>query len=595
MKINLTQKIIITLSALIVSSASLSATDYTSQIIGNFTFQNGDTVILEESSFPYPLIEASGISAGSGSGAIISVANPATDGIYISIGTSANPIVGSDFFARGLRPVIAGSYTSINLGTNTTIETFSDSVSMMVYGVIAYANADFSAGDNLTIRSNGTHKNGGYGILSQGSTTSIGNNLKIYTAGGTADAAIYSYAAGNVTVGDNAYIETYGLAITTRSAGSVTVGDYLKTVNANVGVASYETGSRITVGNNAHIEAAHMGVLAQVDSFAVIGDNLKVYATNQGINATSNGNITVGDNAYVESAIGVRAQTGASITMQNSTIKGIGSEGVGLSIGPDATINVANSTVNGEQNAIYVQMAAGGPNDGNAVLTVSGGTLTSQTGAVIASSGTNDTQSEIIKTTVVIKDGTEASSLTGIFYEGNSETSIGSELEVNVMGVDTIVDGRFLDGTNLDATFSISDGATWNSVGASNMDNLVLEDANINMVLTSASDRIVTDNLTVEGSNIVNVGLTNDFLEEIIAMGLPQDFDVSIVASFTDGTGSVAYDIATSNDEGSTWSIDDLGNGVYRIYDITLVPEPSTYAMIFGALALGFAAYRRRK
>ena len=25
------------------------------------------------------------------------------------------------------------------------------------------------------------------------------------------------------------------------------------------------------------------------------------------------------------------------------------------------------------------------------------------------------------------------------------------------------------------------------------------------------------------------------------------------------------------------------------------VPEPSTYAMIFGAIALGFAAYRRRK
>ena len=28
---------------------------------------------------------------------------------------------------------------------------------------------------------------------------------------------------------------------------------------------------------------------------------------------------------------------------------------------------------------------------------------------------------------------------------------------------------------------------------------------------------------------------------------------------------------------------------------ITLVPEPSTYAAIFGALALAFAAYRRRK
>ena len=28
---------------------------------------------------------------------------------------------------------------------------------------------------------------------------------------------------------------------------------------------------------------------------------------------------------------------------------------------------------------------------------------------------------------------------------------------------------------------------------------------------------------------------------------------------------------------------------------VTVVPEPSTYAVIFGAIALGFVAYRRRK
>jgi hypothetical protein len=28
---------------------------------------------------------------------------------------------------------------------------------------------------------------------------------------------------------------------------------------------------------------------------------------------------------------------------------------------------------------------------------------------------------------------------------------------------------------------------------------------------------------------------------------------------------------------------------------VTAVPEPSTYAAIFGALALGFVAYRRRR
>ena len=35
------------------------------------------------------------------------------------------------------------------------------------------------------------------------------------------------------------------------------------------------------------------------------------------------------------------------------------------------------------------------------------------------------------------------------------------------------------------------------------------------------------------------------------------------------------------------------GSGIYTIY--TQVPEPAEWAMIFGAIALGFVAYRRRK
>ncbi len=38
-----------------------------------------------------------------------------------------------------------------------------------------------------------------------------------------------------------------------------------------------------------------------------------------------------------------------------------------------------------------------------------------------------------------------------------------------------------------------------------------------------------------------------------------------------------------------------IQEGDYWSYSVTVVPEPSTYALIFGALALGFVAYRRRK
>jgi len=494
MKINLTQKIIATLSVLLVSSTGFAATNYSTPVFtygGNITLQNGDTVIINEASYLGYVVNARE--------GTITVKNPATDGIYVSVGTSKNPILntGGDFYSGGMRPVISQINSYVNLGTNTTIETFSDSANVTATGILATTNSSVIAGDNLTIRFNGTYGTGSYGISAiNDSSITIGDNLKVYAAGG-----------GNIA-----------------------------------------------------------------------------------IMVSGGGNITVGDNAYIEAGLGLNARINSSITMQNSTIRGVGSNGVGINTAPGGIIDITNSDIYGERNAITVP-GVGGP---TGIVTVSGGTLTSDAGAVIGSGETSET-SNASSSTVIIKDGAKASSLTGVFFEGELTPSVGSELEIKVMGSDTIVEGRFLDGTNLDTTFSISDGATWNSVGASNMDSLSLEDANINIVLTSASDRIVTDNLTLDGTTVMNVGLTNEFLEEVIAMGLPQDFDVSIVASFTDGTGTIAYDIATSNDEGSTWSIDDLGNGIYRIYDITLVPEPSTYAMIFGALALALAIYRRRK
>ena len=45
----------------------------------------------------------------------------------------------------------------------------------------------------------------------------------------------------------------------------------------------------------------------------------------------------------------------------------------------------------------------------------------------------------------------------------------------------------------------------------------------------------------------------------------------------------------------SAWTLSGGADGLWVNVDGTFVPEPSTYAAIFGALCLGFAAYRRRK
>ena len=93
-------------------------------------------------------------------------------------------------------------------------------------------------------------------------------------------------------------------------------------------------------------------------------------------------------------------------------------------------------------------------------------------------------------------------------------------------------------------------------------------------------------------------------------------FDVSmestdtVVLSFYVGDSSLSaenFSIFHKTD-GSKWSVaEDVSNVQYdgeylsfivshfSEYGFVAVPEPSIYAMILGALALGFAIYRRRK
>ncbi len=52
------------------------------------------------------------------------------------------------------------------------------------------------------------------------------------------------------------------------------------------------------------------------------------------------------------------------------------------------------------------------------------------------------------------------------------------------------------------------------------------------------------------------------------------------------------YDVNGDLLDSNSYSL--LG-GTFTYTGGTAVPEPSTYAMIFGVVALGFAAYRRRK
>lgn len=132
------------------------------------------------------------------------------------------------------------------------------------------------------------------------------------------------------------------------------------------------------------------------------------------------------------------------------------------------------------------------------------------------------------------------------------------------------------DGTIIANSIVVGDGRTLSVTGSSVIDTELLS---------------VYDGSTVslDSNTILNIGslevILSD-LEEGTTYNLSDIFDddTSIVLS------AVENNITMSDMQGHSFGAIVSGNG-----QITAVPEPATYAAIFGVFALAFAAYRRRK
>ena len=132
---------------------------------------------------------------------------------------------------------------------------------------------------------------------------------------------------------------------------------------------------------------------------------------------------------------------------------------------------------------------------------------------------------------------------------------------------------------------------------------------------TSVSMAFNADSATVNKVVENTVDLASAIGEEFVQMGA-YEFDVSmeegdtVVLSFYVGDSTLKtsdFSIFHKQD-GGQWSKADDVSGIsydgeflsfvvshFSSYGYAAIPEPSTYAMIFGAIALGFVVYRRRK
>jgi hypothetical protein len=408
-------------------------------------------------------------------------------------------------------------------------------------------------------------------------------------------------------VKNDAVITATGIAVNVGTEGmpetTAQVGVYINTGQVNLG-----SGSVITVHGNGGTAHGLIGSNATITAI----DGLIIKVTNSGDSnggggvMVGGGSTDLGTGAWVEAnQEALEVSWNGKIKATDGTFRGTGANGEGIHV-TGGTIELADSEVWGEKYAIgvYSQTGASLPNNiGN--VTLSGGTVSSGTDTLIK--GVGNTATNPTAVTVTFKDGAKAASAAGgngFLYQADAGVSVASAVSVVIDGESTAVAGRFLDGDSA-SSLTVSDGATWTSTGASVADNLTLDNANVQLTLDSLTDTITaTGTLTLAGTNTLTTGLTNQALQEIVngsGNGTCElDATALITGSALDdsgGTGRLEYSVLNYNDAGSTWTVDELGDGRFRISGITIsaVPEPAAWAALAGVVLLAVAMLRRRR
>ena len=221
-----------------------------------------------------------------------------------------------------------------------------------------------------------------------------------------------------------------------------------------------------------------------------------------------------------------------------------------------------------------------------------------------------------IGTTNLYMDGGKVGNAT--FTDESTITLVGNTAEATSIGATKIyigTDSQAYSGTVSSSVvgdevyISKNSVLTTNSISYSRDGSKLYVDDNASVIFTggmsytrgqewnvsSSANISVIDNKTVKldfDSNFtLNILLAEDF--DVTSLNLSDIFEDTITFSGTmDETNFSLLDHNGNKLEGFELTKDETGS--YIINNI-VVPEPATYAAIFGALALAFAAYRRRK
>lgn len=550
-------------------------------------------------------------------GGILSTTSGSANSLLTSIasGTATGGVVGvvggNDWAAKGSGNDI--------VGLSTTTSTYTNSTSLTVSG-----NADIvtdvsgTALAATTLRFNGATArtidvSGGTLTLNQGGilvTAAVGNNPTTITGGtlksGTNNALIIfqnNTSSGltiESTIADGAAASSLiksgaGLMTLSNASNSYTGKTYLNQGTLNiVADASLGTAPGSVVADQ----------LTMTGGTLQFGANNITLSANRGLNITGAGNTfdTNGFNATVAGIIvnggapGSLTKTGAgtlTLTATNSTFTGpFKISGGTVNVATLAGVNGASSIGNGGRiNQAQDLVLDGGTlqyTGTAAASTVRHYTLTTNGGGFDASGTTLGTLAFSGNMTASGSSGTQTFTLTGT---GSGATGGGTISGTINNGSGTNVTSLSKTGTG---TWTLSGANTYTGNTTISGGTLTLSGSSLFAVANASSTQFLgTGTVNFNGSfkfDLSGVSISNGSWTLVDVTNLSETFSLTSVTSTTGMNFTNNSGIWTSTD--SLWSFNQA-TGI--LTGGSAVPEPSTYAALFGTLVLGVAVTQRRR
>ena len=512
--------------------------------------------------------------------------------------------------ATGKTTLTVANDITFKMDASNTSVVFQNTNSTQRFGLIS-AGGDFNIGT-------ADQAEGVKGTLAIGGSGSNIKELKITGAtnvrtGGTLRVFADTYTTGKITldtassliIGDE---NTYGNTLTVNgysSTGTSSAKIYANTVNITdtISLTNTETSTRTTI---------YADSLSTKDIVASGNGWLYFFAKDVETNTTFNvdGDITLSDNAKIMSQNGTSFGSDnvrADITMSGTSQLSFGfttSEklsrnvyaGVitldGVSTSSRPTINLINITARQDSHATWDIKGLSGT-QGNITIYAPG---TNNTASLILSidEGKTYSYSGVIQNLHTIMTGTSSK---GVQYLRGNLYNIGA---LESRGGTLYINGTHLTGTKI----RFNNGYGKLGIVSENSDYGELNAASIELnyratllldISDSVQDIITADGISVSATE-VGGALKTFHIDFNLADDIVLDKQYRVfTAKNTLNTNGTSLDLITStNNLGYDAEFSVADNSLYVIFS-TAVPEPAEWAMIFGALALGLAIYRRRK